>query len=472
MFVRYDPAAQTRNLVVMNADGTDQTGLTSADGTIARVPAWAPDGSRIVFDLGNMHSGDTYLNVINADGTGLRQVSSDPTAQDAAWAPNGSTIAFAKGVYGDGTWGIYTAGADGGSATRVTTQDLDTDPAWSPDGTQIAFSGYGSANARSIFVVDVDGTHLTRLTNDLRGNDSDPAWSPDGTKILFTSNRDGDNEIYVMNADGTGQTDLSQNAASDMQPSWSPDGSKIVFATSRDSTGIYTMDADGSNQTPVAGTTTNDYAPAWGPTYVPPPPPPPPTPLTSTPGGVDLSSATAAVGAPLTAVVLGNWQAGATTLRPRFQWYAALGQDWTPIPGASLASFTPTLAQYGQYLRVDVTATAPAGYQSPAVLASSPVRVGPGTLLTARPVIHGTLRVGHRLLVSTGTWHAEASVVPPGVFRYRWYVGGRVVRAATGASLRLTPAMVGRRVRVKVSGRLPGYTPASAYSRMSRVVRR
>ena len=69
--------------------------------------------------------------------------------------------------------------------------------------------------------MNADGTAQTRLTNNAAIDDG-PAWSPDGTKIAFTSNRDGNDEIYVMNADGTGQTRLTNNAADDSSPPGPP----------------------------------------------------------------------------------------------------------------------------------------------------------------------------------------------------------------------------------------------------------
>ena len=81
-----------------------------------------------------------------------------------------------------------------------------------------------------------------------------PAWSPDGTKIAFTSDRDGIPKIYVMNADGTNQTRITDNPASDEAPAWSPDGSKIAFTSDRDGNPeIYVMNADGTDQTRLTG---------------------------------------------------------------------------------------------------------------------------------------------------------------------------------------------------------------------------
>ena len=76
--------------------------------------------------------------------------------------------------------------------------------------------------------MNADGTGQTRLTNNSAIDDG-PAWSPDGTKIAFTSDRDGNYEIYSMNADGTGQTRLTNNAAPTSTPPGRPTGSKIAF---------------------------------------------------------------------------------------------------------------------------------------------------------------------------------------------------------------------------------------------------
>ena len=113
--------------------------------------------------------------------------------------------------------------------------------------------------------MNADGSNQTRLTNNA-GSTSAASFSPDGGKIAFPSNREGNDEIYVMNADGSNQTRLTNNAANDFQPSFSPDGSKIAFSSDRDGDGqIYVMNADGSNQTRLTDNTSNDYQPSFSP---------------------------------------------------------------------------------------------------------------------------------------------------------------------------------------------------------------
>ncbi len=87
-------------------------------------------------------------------------------------------------------------------------------------------------NAFDIFTMNVDGSGETNITNH-PANDTNPAWSPDGTQMAFTSNRDGNTEVYVMNEDGSAQTRLTNNSVADFQPAWSPDGTKIAFVSDR-----------------------------------------------------------------------------------------------------------------------------------------------------------------------------------------------------------------------------------------------
>ena len=115
---------------------------------------------------------------------------------------------------------------------------------------KVAFHSNRDGNFE-IYTVDADGGNDTRLTTN-PADDLSPAWSPDGTKIAFTSDRDGQYDIYTMNADGSGQTRITNNPAADVTAAWSPDGTKIVFGSLRDGNGeIYTMNSNGTGVTRI-----------------------------------------------------------------------------------------------------------------------------------------------------------------------------------------------------------------------------
>ena len=130
--------------------------------------------------------------------------------------------------------------------------------------TRIVFASVRDGNSE-IYVMNTDGTGQTNLTNNITG-DFNPASSPDGTRIAFNSDRDGNSEIYVMNADGTEQTRLTNNPAIDAGPVWSPDGTKIAFHSDRDGNGeVYVMNADGTGIIRITEISGDDIYPAWSP---------------------------------------------------------------------------------------------------------------------------------------------------------------------------------------------------------------
>ena len=117
-----------------------------------------------------------------------------------------------------------------------------------------------------IYSIDPNGSGVTQLTYNA-ASDTVARWSPDGQRIAFASDRDGNYEIYVMGADGSNPTRLTFAAGKDLEPVWSPDGRRIAFVSFRDNTGseIYVMGADGSNPTRLTTNTALDDNPAWSP---------------------------------------------------------------------------------------------------------------------------------------------------------------------------------------------------------------
>ena len=230
------------DIYVMNANGSGETPLTTNLASDNN-PAWSPDGARIAF--ASDRDGNFEIYVMNADGSGQTRLTSN-SANDGkpSWTPDGSRIAFHSDR--DGNFEIYVMTAAGAAQTRLTFGAAsDLQPAWSPDGTLIAYQSSGAGFAQ-IYTMNANGSNPIQRTNASPAFDSGPSWSPDGTRIVFQR----DAEIYVMNANGSSQNNVSNNPAFDGSPSWSPDGTRIAFGSTRDGgLEIYAMNADGSSQT-------------------------------------------------------------------------------------------------------------------------------------------------------------------------------------------------------------------------------
>jgi serine/threonine protein kinase len=116
----------------------------------------------------------------------------------------------------------------------------------------------------TIYVMDERG-QVTWLMDD-KASDHDPAWAPGKKRIAFASNRDGDWEVYWVNADGTGLTQLTDNPAWDGEPAWSPDGNYIAFTSDRDGKReVYLAGPDGVARVTYTPGRSESWEPAWGP---------------------------------------------------------------------------------------------------------------------------------------------------------------------------------------------------------------
>ncbi|PKL53149.1 MAG: hypothetical protein CVV36_08645 [Candidatus Methanoperedenaceae archaeon HGW-Methanoperedenaceae-1] len=247
-------------------------------------PSWSPDGSKIVYNyiLGSNYS----LWIMNANGSNpvplTRADINNPVHRTSAywvdseprWSSDGSKIVFQRTYYYDGGgymgFFVYIINTDGPNQRMLISG---YNPSISPDVKYIAFDA-GSAGGifataeqgSNIFVMNVDGTNIKRLTDD-KGNEVAPSWSPDGKKLVFTK----DGTIYIMNADGSNKTSTGQGGHN---ARWSPDGKRIAFVSERAGDMmwsmklfyIYVMDIDGSNVTKLTlGENRWDWIGDWSP---------------------------------------------------------------------------------------------------------------------------------------------------------------------------------------------------------------
>ena len=225
----YHTVGKTRNsdLFIYNLK-TNKRFLVSYRKGLNNGASYFPDGKNLLLTLSVRGNPDLYK--MSSDGSSLVQLTNGPNGAmnvEGAVSPDGSKIAFASDRGGNPM--IYMMNADGSEAQRkISVGKYNASPAWSPDGKKIAFAGQESG-AFDIFVMDADGQNkgLKRLTtahkpNGKKANNESPSWSPDGRHIMFVSDRTGQNQIYIINPDGTNERRITFDSFNWDKPKWSP----------------------------------------------------------------------------------------------------------------------------------------------------------------------------------------------------------------------------------------------------------
>ncbi len=208
-----------------------------------------------------------HIYSVRPNGSGLRQLTSGPY-KDAcpSYSADRKSIAFCSDR--SGGFQIWAMKKNGSDLRQLTNVGFAWFPDYSPDGSKIAFSGQAGTDPNDeVFVMNADGSHLTRLTAGT-GNNDWPAWSPDGHKLAFISDRTGVEQVYTMKRNGADQTQLTFQAVShDEVPDWSPDGRKIAYTQGDIGVNekIWVMKSNGADQHQVSSGNADDFGAAWSP---------------------------------------------------------------------------------------------------------------------------------------------------------------------------------------------------------------
>ena len=235
-FVRVMADIDNFEVVVINADGTDERNVSNSPGNDS-APAWLPGYPHTLTFVSDRGSGQNLYRVdLSDDDLTILSVTRDAALGfDLEWAPDGLHFATSSSHIS-----IHHAGRSDVrplvSTGLIPEQLSGIWPSWSPDGRRIAFEAdHGASDTRNhdIFVIDADGRNINNLT-DNSDEDNAPSWSPNGRRIVFASNRGGYRDIYVMDDNGANVVQLTDLQSDAMDPAWSPDGTYIVFTTARE----------------------------------------------------------------------------------------------------------------------------------------------------------------------------------------------------------------------------------------------
>jgi len=270
------------DLFTMNPDGSDVRPITHDVRTpddppkTDFYPAWSPDGTKIAFISNRANYLEGFeIFVVNADGTGLSQLTHNTSAVNwpPAWSPDGTELVFFRQPYTRGEGcnvcflppSIHKMKADGSGQVRIAdppesgTVFMD----WSPDGTKIVLA------ASDLWTIRPDGSGLTKIASG-SGNSQHPDWAPDGSQIVAPMANDNPDifglnccDLALYNADGSNRRRLTNTPEQDESlPAWSPDGTKIVFGNHGE---IGVVRTDGTDRVSLQPGYQPDWQPLAGP---------------------------------------------------------------------------------------------------------------------------------------------------------------------------------------------------------------
>ena len=229
------------SLWTINVDGSGDTRIKGADH--ASDPSWSPDGSSIVFvGWDGSPRGGSGIYTMKPDGSNVKLIWNQGLASYLDWSLPGRYVALTSVVAGTSNRRIIVYDNKDGKWFDIGPGEQ---ASFSPDASRLVAKSCIGGDC-GLYIMNRDGGNKWRLTTG--GDDAMPAWSPKGDRIAYASQHDGNWDIWVVNVDGSGNTRITNDPGIDAVPAWLPDGSGIVFRSSRGgSWGIWVMDPDGSN---------------------------------------------------------------------------------------------------------------------------------------------------------------------------------------------------------------------------------
>ena len=243
LFTSLAPGLPNAEIFVMGDNGTQRTQLTRTP-TGNGDATWSPDGTEIAF-VSERDNEVPNIFIMRSDGTEVRQITHDTAGKsELAWSPTGDRIAFVRVPAGGGDREIYSVKPNGSGLTDLSNDptNFDLDPAWSPDGTRLAYSGPlqpGESVGMDLWIMNADGSgqHALMHENNKYSDGAYPAWSPDGTTIAFTANNGtGYYHVWSIPVAGGQNAELITNKLPggnpvDQQVDWQPAPTKEVPKT-------------------------------------------------------------------------------------------------------------------------------------------------------------------------------------------------------------------------------------------------
>jgi TolB protein len=244
-------------------DGTGVMRITDSSSWSSIRLAASPNGARLA--VSQYNGVRSRLVTVRADGSRLRVIipASKTSYGSVDWTADGSKLLFTR-LLRTGGYGVFVVNLDGSGRTRLGSSKAFEATA-SPDGSMLAVVD----NADRLATMDVDGTNRQVIVDG--GFNTDPDWSPDGSTIVFARVAPGAqrSDLFLVQPNGSGLTRLTPTARrQEYEPSWSPDGTRIVFARQQSRSfsapyDLFTISADGSNEQQVTDTSRDEFAPSW-----------------------------------------------------------------------------------------------------------------------------------------------------------------------------------------------------------------